>query len=317
MVALGLGLRCEEDGNRLQGTGEQNIESGTPEPEKVNKQGQSVGQRWLTAAIAMPIVLVFAWFGGWFAFVAVVLVVVLGTVELHNMLLHAGYHPLIWMSFALSILFLLAAMFPPYRLSIIEISLGGSLLVSFSWLFFRKRLDGAMVDWALTMAISIYLGWPTSFLLLLRGYAPGTFQHGGLIALPTGAWWLLVVLLGVWGFDGAAFFSGRYFGRHKLAPEISPGKTWEGVLGGLVLSIAAALVLTVVPLHVPWYLAILLGVLIGMAAALGDLAESLIKRQTHVKDSGQIMPGHGGMLDRIDSLLFVAIVVYIFAQFFH
>ena len=301
----------------MQGASEQNIESGIPEPEKVKKQGQSVGQRWLTAAIAMPVVLVFAWFGGWLAFVALGLVVLLGTVELHNMLLHVGYRPLVWISFALSILFLIAAMFPSYRLSIIEISLGVSLLVSFSWLFFRKRLDGAMVDWALTMAISLYLGWPTSFMLLLRGYTPATFQGSGAVTLPTGAWWLLVVLLGVWGFDAAAFFSGRYFGRHKLAPEISPGKTWEGVAGGLVLSITAALVLTVVPLHVPWYFAILLGVLIGMAATLGDLAESLIKRQTHVKDSGQIMPGHGGMLDRIDSLLFAVIVVYIFAQFFH
>jgi phosphatidate cytidylyltransferase len=301
----------------LQGASEQNIQSGMPEPEKVKKQGQSVGQRWLTAAIAMPVVLVFAWFGGWLAFVALGLVVLLGTVELHNMLLHVGYRPLVWISFALSILFLIAAMFPSYRLSIIEISLGVSLLVSFSWLFFRKRLDGAMVDWALTMAISLYLGWPTSFMLLLRGYTPATFQGSGAVTLPTGAWWLLVVLLGVWGFDAAAFFSGRYFGRHKLAPEISPGKTWEGVVGGLVLSITAALVLTVVPLHVPWYFAILLGVLVGMAATLGDLAESLIKRQTHVKDSGQIMPGHGGMLDRIDSLLFAVIVVYIFAQFFH
>ena len=298
----------------MQGASEQNMQSGVPEPEKVKKQGQSVGQRWLTAAIAMPVVLVFAWFGGWLAFVALGL---LGTVELHNMLLHVGYRPLVWISFALSILFLISAMFPSYRLSIIEISLGVSLLVSFSWLFFRKRLDGAMVDWALTMAISLYLGWPTSFMLLLRGYTPATFQGSGAVTLPTGAWWLLVVLLGVWGFDAAAFFSGRYFGRHKLAPEISPGKTWEGVAGGLVLSIIADLVLTVVPLHVPWYFAILLGVLIGMAATLGDLAESLIKRQTHVKDSGQIMPGHGGMLDRIDSLLFAVIVVYIFAQFFH
>ncbi|MDQ2886830.1 MAG: phosphatidate cytidylyltransferase [Chloroflexota bacterium] len=301
----------------MQGASEQNIQSGMPEPEKVKKQGQSVGQRWLTAAIAMPVVLVFVWFGGWLAFVALALVVLLGTVELHNMLLHVGYRPLVWISFVLSILFLIAAMFPSYRLSIIEISLGVSLLVSFSWLFFRKRLDGAMVDWALTMAISLYLGWPTSFMLLLRGYTPATFQGSGAVTLPTGVWWLLVVLLGVWGFDAAAFFSGRYFGRHKLAPEISPGKTWEGVVGGLVLSITAALVLAVVPLHVPWYFAILLGVLIGMAATLGDLAESLIKRQTHVKDSGQIMPGHGGMLDRIDSLLFAVIVVYIFAQFFH
>ena len=301
----------------LQGASEQNLESGTPEPEKVNKQTQSVGQRWLTAAVAIPIVLVFAWFGGWLAFAALVLVVVLGTLELYNMLLHVGYHPLIWISFGLSLLFLLSAMFPLYQLAIIEISLGVSLLISFSWLFFRRQLDGAMVDWALTMAISLYLGWPISFMLILRGYAPATFQTGALPVLPAGAWWLLVVLLGVWGFDAAAFFSGRYFGRHKLAPEISPSKTWEGVLGGLVLSIAAALVLMVVPLHVPWYFAILLGILIGMAATLGDLAESLIKRQTHVKDSGQIMPGHGGILDRIDSLLFAAIVVYIFAQFFH
>ncbi len=300
----------------MQGTSEQNIESGMPEPEKTNKQGQSVGQRWLTALIAIPIVLVFAWFGGWLAFAATVFVVVLGTIELYNMLLHVGYHPLIWVSFGLSVLFLVAAMLPQYRLSIIEIGLGGSLLVSFPWLFFRRRLDGAMVDWALTLAISIYLGWPTSFLLLLRGYEPGTLHIGSgwWMTLPAGVWWLLVVLLGVWGFDGAAFFSGRQFGRHKLAQNISPSKTWEGVLGGLVLSIIACLVLTVMPLHVPWYLAILLGILIGVAATLGDLAESLIKRQTHVKDSGQIMPGHGGMLDRIDSILFAVIVVYVFSQ---
>jgi phosphatidate cytidylyltransferase len=264
----------------------------------------------------MPIVLTFVWFGGWIAFAATALVVVLGTLELHNMLLHAGYHPLIWVSFGLSILFLVAAMFPAQRLLILETGLSGALLISFPWLFFRQKLDGAMVDWALTLAISIYLGWPVSFLLLLRGYQPSSIHiaHGVLIYLPHGAWWLLVTLLGVWGFDAAAFFAGRYFGRHKLAPEISPAKTWEGVLGGFVLSIVAALLFTVLPLGVPWYLAIVLGILLGIAAVLGDLAESLIKRQTHVKDSGQIMPGHGGMLDRVDSLLFAVIVVYVFSQ---
>ncbi len=127
-------------------------------------------------------------------------------------------------------------------------------------------------------------------------------------------WWVLVALIGVWSFDSAAFFAGRFFGRHKLAPRISPGKTWEGVLGGLVLSILVSLLITAGPLGVPWYLGVLLGILIGIAAVLGDLAESLMKRQTHVKDSGQIMPGHGGILDRIDSMLFVLIVVYLFAQ---
>ncbi|MBV9614961.1 MAG: phosphatidate cytidylyltransferase [Ktedonobacteraceae bacterium] len=300
----------------MQDASEQKRESGMPDLEKGKKQSQSVGQRWLTAGIAIPIVLVFAWFGGWFAFVAILLIVVLNALELRAMLFHAGYRPLTSVSFGLSVLLLISAMVAQYRLLIIEVGVGSALLISFLWLLFRKRLDGAMVDWALTLAISIYLGWPMSCMLLLRGYGSGAFHLGSnqWLTLPSGVWWLLVVLLGVWGFDAAAFFSGRYFGRHRLAPMISPAKTWEGVAGGMVLSIIACLVLTVVPLHVPWYLAVLLGVLIGGAATLGDLAESLLKRQTHVKDSGQIMPGHGGMLDRTDSILFAAIVVYIFAQ---
>ncbi len=307
----------------MQHTGESDVvESAGSVP---GKKKSSVGQRLLTAIVAMPIVLLFGWFGGWFAFAATLIVVVLGTIELHNMLLHAGYHPLIVISFALSILFLIAAMFPQQRLFLLEIGIGGALLISFPLLFFREKLDGAMIDWALSLAMSIYLGWPMSMLLLLRGYTPASIHPGGaiftsllngtLIVFPRGLWWLLTVLLGVWGFDAAAFFSGRYFGRHRLAPRISPAKSWEGVLGGLVLSITAALLLTVKPLGVPWYLAVILGIVLGIAAVVGDLAESLIKRQTHVKDSGQIMPGHGGMLDRIDSVLFVLIIVYFFAHF--
>ena len=303
---------------------QQTSESDVTESAQVSKKS-SVGQRWLTAAILIPVVLAFVWFGGWLAFVAILTVVVLGTFELHTMLLHAGYRPLIWVSFALSIVFLLAAMLPQQRLFLLEIALGGALLVSFPVLFFREKLEGAMVDWALTLAISVYIGWAMSFFLLLRGYTPASINfhvniltgllYGTLFVVPRGVWWLLVALLGVWGFDAAAFFTGRYFGRHRLAPRISPAKSWEGVIGGLVLSVVAALLLTVRPLGVPWYLAIILGIVLGAAAVFGDLAESLIKRQTHVKDSGQIMPGHGGMLDRIDSILFAIIIVYIFAHF--
>lgn len=284
-------------------------------PQKANGQGQSVGLRWLTAVIAMPIVLALVWFGGWWAFAVTVLVVVLSAYELQSMMLHEGYHPLLLINLGLNLLFLVAAMLPEQRLLLLEIGLGASLLLSFPWLFLRKKLDGALVDWSLTLSLAIYVGVPMSFFLLLRGYETSwPFAHGLWWQLPRGMWWVLMTLLGVWGFDAAAFFTGRYFGRHKLAPKISPSKTWEGVVGGMVLSIAAGLLLTVIPLGVPWYLAIVLGILVGIAAVLGDLAESLIKRQTHVKDSGHIMPGHGGMLDRIDSLLFAVIVVYVFAQ---
>ena len=292
----------------MRGTTEQNSE-----PEASQKaSGQwyrSVGLRIVTSVIVIPVVLVFVWLGGWWAFAASLLVVALGTYELHMMMIHSGYHPLLLVSLALSTLILVSAMLPSpqVRISLLEIGFGGALLISFPWLFSRKNLDGALVDWALTLAFSIYLGLPMSFLLLLRGYQVGW-------PLSRGAWWALAALIGVWSFDSAAFFAGRFFGRHKLAPRISPGKTWEGVLGGLIVSIIVSLLITVGPLGLPWYLGVFLGILIGVAAVLGDLAESLMKRQTHVKDSGQIMPGHGGILDRIDSLLFVLIVVYLFAQ---
>lgn len=274
--------------------------------EKARRQwNRSVGQRVITAVIAIPVILAFVWLGGWWGFAVATLAAILSIYELHAMMVHEGYHPLIWVSFALSILFLVAAMLPQQRMILIELGLSAAVLITLPLLFFRKKLDGAMVDWSLTLAIPVYLGWPLSVFLLLRGFQVG---------VSSGFWWLLTVFLGVWGFDTGAFFAGHFFGRHKLAPAISPAKTWEGIAGGMVLSIAAALLFTAWPLGVPWYLAILLGILIGIASTLGDLAESLIKRQTHVKDSGQIMPGHGGMLDRIDSLLFAVIVVYIFAQ---
>jgi phosphatidate cytidylyltransferase len=305
-----------EEVNCLQGASKQNNESGQSDAtsRETNKQPQSVGQRWLTALIVMPVVLAFAGIGGWAAFVAVAFVVTVTMLELHTMLSQAGYRPITWMSFALSFLFLIAAMFPLQRLVILEVGWSCALLISFPCFFLRKDLSGVVADWALTLAVPLYLGWSMSFFLLLRGYTLPTINFPGTpwFILPRGCWWLLVTLLGVWGFDSAAFFTGRYLGRHKLAPHISPGKTWEGVAGGLVLSILAALLFSVVPLGVPWYLAILLGVLIGVAAVVGDLGESLIKRQTHVKDSGQIMPGHGGLLDRIDSLLFAVVVVYLF-----
>ncbi|MEO8971938.1 MAG: phosphatidate cytidylyltransferase [Ktedonobacteraceae bacterium] len=284
-------------------------------PKKANRQKSSVGLRLLTALIAIPVVLLFVWFGGWWAFAGTVIVVVITTYELHNMLHHSGYHPMIPVSLGLSILILVAAMLPGQQLLLLEIGFSASLLVSFPLLFFRKNLDGSIVDWSLTLVIAVYVGFPLSFFLLLRGYDASVWQgfSGMWVYLPRGVWWLLLVFLGVWGFDAAAFFTGRSLGRHKLAPRISPGKTWEGVLGGFVLSIVAALALTVRQLGVPWYLAIVLGILLGVASVLGDLAESLIKRQMHVKDSGHFMPGHGGLLDRVDSLLFAVIVVYFFA----
>ncbi|MBE3557866.1 MAG: phosphatidate cytidylyltransferase [Ktedonobacteraceae bacterium] len=284
-------------------------------PHTTNGQRQSVALRWLTASVMIPVVLLVALLGGWWAFAAVLLVVVLGTLELDRMMRQAGHRPLLWISLGLGAVLLVAAMLPAQRLALLEYGLAGAVLAAFFSLLFRKQQDGAVTDWALTLAIPLYIGLPMSFFLLFRGYEPAlTWNNGFALSWPRGFLWILTVFLGVWGFDSAAFFSGRYFGRHRLAPRVSPAKTWEGVLGGFVLSITASLLITVGPLGLPWYLAVVLGILIGTAATLGDLAESLIKRQMHVKDSGQLVPGHGGLLDRIDSLLFAVVIVYMFAQ---
>ncbi|HEY1350477.1 MAG TPA: phosphatidate cytidylyltransferase [Ktedonobacteraceae bacterium] len=277
----------------------------TNSAQKADRQWfRSVGLRMLTAFVGMPIVLGVAWLGGWWAFAVTALIALLAIYELHLMMVHEGYRPLVLVSCALSLLFMVAAMLPRQRVPVLEIGISVALLASFPFLFFRKKLEGAMLDWSLTLAIAFYVGWPMSLLLVLRGSQVG---------LGTGLWWLFVLFGCVWGFDTGAFFAGHFWGHHKLAPRISPGKTWEGIFGGLGVSITAAVLFAALPLGVPWYLAALLGVLVGMAAALGDLAESLIKRQTHVKDSGQFFPGHGGVLDRIDSILFAVLVIYIFA----
>jgi phosphatidate cytidylyltransferase len=108
----------------------------------------------------------------------------------------------------------------------------------------------------------------------------------------------------VWGTDSAAFFTGRQIGGEKLAPDISPSKTWSGALGGLALGAGAGLVVWVLVTDSPWWIGLVLAVLISILGQLGDLCESALKRHFRIKDSGDIIPGHGGLMDRLDSLTF-------------
>lgn len=118
-----------------------------------------------------------------------------------------------------------------------------------------------------------------------------------------GAWWLLYVMLLVWGADSGAYMFGRLFGKHKLAPKVSPGKTWEGFFGGLLTSAVIAWLFGLwAPLSVPLLTLLACSVVAALASVLGDLTESMFKREAGIKDSGNLIPGHGGILDRIDSL---------------
>jgi phosphatidate cytidylyltransferase len=187
-------------------------------------------------------------------------------------------------------------------------------LLLFMICVFRSPLDRVLLDSACSLFCLVYIGFTLCTLPLIGA------QEGG----PS---LLLLLLFVVWSGDTAAFYVGKNFGRHKLAPRLSPGKTWEGTAA----SVAGSLVITVVLIELAKYLTgrgidllaypgsiwnwLLLAVILNVAAQLGDLVESALKRGAGVKDSGTMLPGHGGVLDRIDALLLAAPVLW-YAQLF-
>ena len=150
-------------------------------------------------------------------------------------------------------------------------------------------------------------------------YVAGLFSYSGLLrGLNHGIFWVFLLAATTFNADTGAYFAGHLLGRHKLAPKVSPGKTVEGLIGGIAGSVVAAFVVRAIF----WreFRALdcwMLGILVGLIGPLGDLSESLIKRSVGVKDSGQLIPGHGGLLDRLDALLFTAPLVYYYAVFFY
>ncbi|MBI4491893.1 MAG: phosphatidate cytidylyltransferase [Chloroflexi bacterium] len=165
---------------------------------------------------------------------------------------------------------------------------------------------GTLLEWARNLGLAVlggsYLGFLVRYPLLIA-------------TLPQGDGWGVLALLSAWGADTGGYVVGRRFGRHALAPAISPRKTWEGVGGGLALAIVAA-GLTAIFLPIPWPHVVPLGLATGVAAVVGDLLESAVKRFTGVKDASNLLAGHGGYLDRMDSLLPVLAVVYTYAVSF-
>ena len=180
--------------------------------------------------------------------------------------------------------------------------IGGGFLVSLPWAFTQWRDEKALRSWLFTVTGPLYVGLLLSHALMLREGGDGLYD---------GRDWLIFALFTTFATDTGAFFTGLSLGKHKLAPTISPGKTWEGAVGGLIWAIGASLALAaVLDLSIAVWQQILLGVLLGTAAQVGDLAESALKRRAGAKDAGALIPGHGGLLDRIDSLVVTIPVTY-------
>ena len=219
------------------------------------------------------------------------------------------YFGLIWTAFFIlsrnsELLSILESHFNPDLLNLLTpLLLASAVVLSLIGLLVRRQKEGAFTSWAWTIAGILYVGWLLSYLVALRG-------------LDVGRNWVFFVLFVTWVSDTTAFFIGRRFGRHKLAPSISPGKTWEGAIGGICGAILMSILFfTPTPFQLPliYWQAILLGVLVSAFGQVGDFVESLLKRNMGVKDSGKLMPGHGGILDRMDSIVFAGIVLYYYA----
>lgn len=259
-----------------------------------------------TAAVALPLLLAgMLWAPPWVGFAIVTIAIALGAWELDSLIAARGLVP-----FRASGVFVLAVVYiqvaaPEWTP---RVGLDGTLpvwplaaLVVLTVLIFRasdfaKDVPSA----ALTILGAVYLGGLGGTIAALRIMDPAA----------DGPWRIVLLLAIVMASDTAAYFTGRALGRHKLAPAISPGKTVEGAVGGVVGGVVGALAIRGAGFALPLGHTIGLGILVALLGMAGDLVESLLKRWAGVKDSGRLFPGHGGMLDRLDSLLFGAAVLY-------
>ncbi len=258
--------------------------------------------RVITAAVGVPLIILAIWFGDpwpWFTLL-IAAATLAGTYEFYHMANFDRREPLLYLGLLLALAFVLS---PHYRSpDILPIVITATMLISLICLLCRPSREEAFHNWAWTIVGALYVGWMLSYWLSLRG-------------LEDGRNWVCLAMLTTFANDTGAFFIGRAMGKHRLAPAISASKTWEGALGGLICAILGAMVIATVlnlisPFTFRYWQIILLGFLVGLFAQLGDLVESLLKRNMGVKESGNLLPGHGGILDRFDSLIFVGAVVY-------
>lgn len=271
-----------------------------------------LGKRIATALIGIPVSVLIIHYGQWLFAIAVTMLALLSWQEFSNML--GKSQILVWRKLGfLAIISLLVCSWLGNTQEILFIFFFFSLIILLKPVFSKDT--SIMQNVAFSVLGLSYIGLGFSYLILLRFIDNQTLITTFLGRLSTGETYLWLAFVGTWASDTFAYFTGSLIGKHKLCPEISPGKTVEGSLGGLLGSIAVVLgigmVISITPQH-----AFALGALVGIAAPAGDLVESALKRFTGVKDSGALLPGHGGVLDRFDSILFTVPVVYYYVNGF-
>lgn len=257
--------------------------------------------RWITAIIAVPFLVFVVGYGPrWSFYVLLCAAAIIGIIECYRIIAAKLPKPLLILNCTVAaMLFLSLEMRQIYYIPAI-ILLWGLLPMGF-FIFTRTPLSQDLTaQIGKSLLALVYVALPLSLLAQIHFY-------------PMGRMWVFFLLIVVFAGDTGAFYAGRLFGKHKLHKRVSPGKTWEGAFGGLIMSLGfGSLFLLWRPIHRLSVDIFILMVILSAAAQIGDLAESLLKRNHRIKDSGTILPGHGGVLDRIDGLLFAIPVLFVY-----
>jgi phosphatidate cytidylyltransferase len=262
---------------------------------------KSLKIRLLVAALIIPPLLLFLVLGGWPFNIFFCLALSIGAWEFWRMFRVAGYAPSLFILIAATVSIFLLRSLPLAE----YMGLWLSALVLFSLADAvrqqARNIANATLNFCFTVAGALYVGWLGSYLILLRN-------------LPQGLYWTMLPIFAAAMADTGGYLFGSLFGKHRLAPSISPKKSWEGYYGGILFGgLATWLATLVLHQYIPEITplaGLILGVVISILVPFGDLAESMFKRQFQIKDTSHILPGHGGILDRIDSSLWAIVIGY-------
>ena len=269
-------------------------------------------QRVLTAVVGVPLLYFILYLGGIPFLILILLVILFGNIELFKLLEAKGIQTERELGIAFSLALGIAAYFGYFYFAVV---FSFAVIITFLLTLRRQDLSNAIIALSTGLFAIIYIGWFLSHAILLRNidhnsnlktYVETVQGHSDI-----GFFYIFLVVSCTFLNDTGAYFIGRWKGKRKLIPHVSPGKTLEGTIGGIISSAIAAIVGNLIfksPIEYHWV--VLFGLVIGIVAVLGDLTESLIKRSAEAKDSGGILPGHGGILDRFDSLIFTFPVSY-------
>jgi phosphatidate cytidylyltransferase len=263
-------------------------------------------ERLLVLIPLIPAAVALVMAGGWLFTVGVIVVLGIAGWEFWRMYTEGGYKPSAFLLIGGPAIFVLFRQFLEFQY--IDVLLVGLLFAALTihLVEFERGCQTSALDFGISLGGMLYLGWLGAYFISVRN-------------LPDGQWWLLLVLPSIWFADAGGYTIGRHFGYHKISQKASPNKSWEGYFGGILFAAIFCPLLamlwqtraaSITPLK-----GLILGIILSLVCIIGDLGESMFKRHFKIKDSSNILPGHGGLLDRIDTWLWALPIGYYLIQF--